>query len=212
MIRGRLILYDDPVLYWLGMAANREVEIKFAISSLPALVRKLKSNGFKLVTRRTHELNTLYDLPGQPLRAMGSVLRLREYGSRWPLTYKDKGKAGRHKTRREIETVVENGPAMDQILRSLGFRPSFRYEKFRSEWTDGQGHIVLDETPIGNFGEIEGPGRWIDAVAKKLGISRAQYVTSSYVELFQQWKRETGSRAANMLFSAVKPARKAKQR
>ena len=194
------------------MAANREVEIKFTISSLPALIQKLKTQGFKLVTRRTHELNTLYDLLGEPLRKRGSVLRLRQYGSKWTITYKDKGKIGRHKTRREIETVVENGPAMDGILRSLGFRPSFRYEKFRSEWIDGQGHVVLDETPIGNFGEIEGPGRWIDAVAKKLGISRSQYVTSSYVELFQQWKRETGSKAANMLFSAVKPARKSKQR
>jgi adenylate cyclase, class 2 len=193
------------------MASNREVEIKFAVTSLPALVRKLKTSGFKLVTRRTHELNTLYDLPGQPLRARGSVLRLRQYGNKWTLTYKDKGRVGRHKTRREIETVVENGPAMDQILRSLGFQPSFRYEKFRSEWTDGKGHVVLDETPIGAFGEIEGPGKWIDAVAKKLGISRSQYVTSSYVELFQQWKRETGSKAANMLFSAVKPARTAKR-
>lgn len=196
----------------LAMAANREVEIKFAISSLPALIRKLKTLSFRLITRRTHELNTLYDLPGEPLRAKGAVLRLRQYGSKWTLTYKDKGKAGRYKTRREIETVVENGPAMDQILRSLGFRPSFRYEKFRSEWTDGTGHVVLDETPIGDFGEIEGPGRWIDAVAKKLGITRSQYVTSSYVELFQLSKQETGSKAANMLFSEVKPARKARQR
>ena len=195
----------------LAMAANREVEIKFAISNLPALVRKLKTQGFKLITRRTQELNTLYDLPGEPLRTRGSVLRLRQYGSKWTLTYKDKGKAGRYKTRREIETVVENGPAMDQVLRSLGFRPSFRYEKFRSEWTDGQGHVVLDETPIGNFGEIEGRGRWIDAVAKKLGINLSQYVTSSYVELFQQWKQENRSKATDMLFSVAKPARKAKQ-
>ncbi len=194
------------------MASNREVEIKFAVSNLPVLIRKLKTQGFTLVTRRTHELNTLYDLPGQPLRAKGSVLRLRQYGSKWTLTYKDKGKAGRHKTRREIETVIQNGPAMDGILRRLGFQPSFRYEKFRSEWTDGQGHVVLDETPIGIFGEIEGPGRWIDAVAKKLGISRSQYVTNSYIELFQQWKQETGSKAAHMLFSAVKPARRAKRK
>jgi len=29
----------------------------------------------------------------------------------------------------------------------------------------------LDETPIGNFCEIEGAPRWIDATAKKLGVT-----------------------------------------
>ena len=28
--------------------------------------------------------------------------------------------------------------------------------KIRYEWSDGKGHVVVDETPIGNFGEIEG--------------------------------------------------------
>ena len=46
---------------------------------------------------------------------------------------------------------------MDLILRALGYAPSFRYEKFRAEWTDGKGQVVVDETPIGNFCEIEGP-------------------------------------------------------
>ena len=60
---------------------------------------------------------------------------------------------------------------MDLILRALGYAPSFRYEKFRAEWTDGKGQVVVDETPIGNFCEIEGAPRWIDATAKKLGVS-----------------------------------------
>jgi len=45
---------------------------------------------------------------------------------------------------------------MDLILRALGYAPSFRYEKFRAEWTDGKGQVVVDETPIGDFCEIEG--------------------------------------------------------
>ena len=59
---------------------------------------------------------------------------------------------------------------MDAILRGLGYSPSFRYEKFRAEWAGGKGQVVVDETPIGNFCEIEGPSRWIDATAKKLGV------------------------------------------
>jgi adenylate cyclase, class 2 len=181
-----------------------EVEIKFKIADLKQLGRALQGAGFRMKTKRTHEMNTLYDLPGQKLRKQGELLRLRKYGPEWLLTHKTKGKVGRHKTRAETETRIENGERMDGILHALGFRPSFRYEKFRAEWGDEQGHVVVDETPIGNFGELEGPPRWIDRTAKALGISRDQYVTSSYAELFFDWKRQTGSKAKEMTFQEVR--------
>ena len=182
------------------MASTLEVEIKFNIEDLKALTAKLRSAGFRVVTKRTHEMNTLYDLPGKPLRQRGEVLRLRKYGDRWTITYKAKGKAGRHKSRKEIETQVEDGDCLGNILEAVGFTPSFKYEKFRSEWTDGKGHVVVDETPVGNFGEIEGPAKWIDAVARRLQIAPDQYITDSYAVLFLKWKEQTGSKAADMLF------------
>ena len=139
------------------MSSKKEVEIKFRVDDLRGLARKLRSAHFRQITRRTHEMNTLYDLPGQPLRKRGDLLRLRKYGSEWLLTHKAKGRTGRHKTRVETQTQVGDGPKMDAILRALGFSPTFRYEKFRAEWADSQGQVVIDETPIGNFGEIEGP-------------------------------------------------------
>src|SRR2546425_12959777 len=96
-------------------------------------MRRLRAAGFRPVTRRTHEMNTLYDLPGQPLRKRGDLLRLRKYGSEWVLTHKAKGKEGRHKTRVEVETKVGDGTKMQAILLALGYRPTFRYEKFRAE-------------------------------------------------------------------------------
>ena len=96
---------------------------------------------------------------------------------------------------------------MDAILHALGFLPSFRYEKFRAEWTDGRGHVVIDETPIGNFGEIEGPARWIDSTAKRLGIFPGHYITQSYAELFFAWKGRTRSPAREMTFAALKKKR-----
>ena len=101
----------------------KEIEIKFSIESLPALTRALKLVGFKQLTRSTHEMNSLYDLPGQKLRKRDEMLRLRKYGKTWTLTHKAKSKAGRHKVRVELETEVENGPQMDTILRALGFDP-----------------------------------------------------------------------------------------
>ena len=111
---------------------------------------------------RTHEMNTLYDFPRQTLRNRGEVVRLRKYGNRWTVTHKSKGSSGKHKSRMETETQVQDGEALAHIFMALGLAPSFRYEKFRAEWSDGEGHVVLDETPIGNIAEFEGTPEWID--------------------------------------------------
>ena len=129
------------------------------------------------------------------MRRSGEVLRIRKFGDTWKLTHKSKGKDGRHKTRKETETEVKDGRKLEEIFTAIGFRPTFRYEKSRCEWSDGTGHVVLDETPIGNFGEIEGGARWIDRTAKALGIAREDYITQTYAPMFFEWKRRTGSPA-----------------
>jgi adenylate cyclase class 2 len=186
------------------MASNQEIEIKFRVRDLRELSRKLRYAGFHLVTRRTHEMNTLYDLPGEVLRARKELLRLRKYGTEWKLTHKSGSQKARHASRIELETSVGDGKKMDLILRALGYAPSFRYEKFRAEWSDGKGQVVVDETPIGNLCEIEGASRWIDATARKLGVSAADYITKNYAGLFAEWKQETGNQAEEMTFKAVR--------
>lgn len=182
----------------------REIEIKFRVSNLRALTRLLKKAKFCLVTPPTHEMNILYDLPGHVLRKRKELLRLRQYGSEWTLTHKSRGKTGRHSSREELETEVDDGKEMDAILRALGYSPSFRYEKFRAEWSDGKGNVVVDQTPIGDFCEIEGRPRWIDQTAKKLGIRRDQYIMKNYATLFVDWKRERNTKAVEMTFKAVR--------
>lgn len=185
--------------------SGEEVEIKFLVDDLLAVEEKLRKAGFRLETPRTHEMNTLYDLPGQPLRQRGELLRLRKYGDRWKLTHKARSsKSSRYKQRMETETPVGNGEQMEAILRALGYEPTFRYEKFRSEWTDSEGHVVLDETPIGNLAEIEGPPQWIESTAGKLGIAPEQYITKNYAELFSDWKDRTGHKAQDMTFEACR--------
>lgn len=181
----------------------QEVEIKFRVDDLRALARKLRAARFHVVTKRTNEMNTLYDLPGQVLRNRKELLRLRKYGSSWKLTHKSGSEIGRHSSRKELETAVEDGRTMEEILHALGYAPSFRYEKFRTEWTDDKGDVVVDETPIGNFCEIEGKPRWIDSVAKNLGVKREDYIMKNYATLFADWKQETSSPAEEMTFKAV---------
>src|SRR6476660_190119 len=110
--RSADLLYTGRV-----MPSNREVEIKFRIGDIQALTASLQSAGFRLITPRTHEMNILYDKPGAKLRRRGALLRLREYGPRWTLTYKDKAgpQSSRHKSR-ELETQIANGEAMAQVL------------------------------------------------------------------------------------------------
>jgi adenylate cyclase class 2 len=187
------------------MSSIHEIEVKFKVAEIGSLVARLQQLGFRQVTPRTHEMNTLFDLPGHPLRNRGDLLRLRKYGDSWVLTHKSKGKQndGPHKIRVETETRLEDGTKMETILRALQFEPSFRYEKFRAEWKRDEGHVVIDETPIGNFAEIEGPPEWIDAVAKELDIDPKDYLRENYAALFFAWKRQTGSKANEMTFAAV---------
>ena len=185
------------------MAFTREIEIKFRVARIPALTRKLRKAGFRIVTPRTREMNTLYDLPGEVLRARKELLRLRKYGTEWTLTHKAGKKTGRHSSREELETSVSDGKRMESILRALGYAPTFRYEKFRAEWSDGKGQVVVDETPIGNFCEIEGAPRWIDATAKKLGVNAADYIMQNYAGLFLGWKARTKSAAKEMTFKVL---------
>jgi adenylate cyclase, class 2 len=180
-----------------------EVEVKLRVDDLDALTRKLSGSKFTLVTPRTHEMNTLYDFPDRRLRARGEVLRIRKYGSKWTLTHKTKGNSGKHKSRSETETEVQDGEALGHILKTIGLGPSFRYEKYRAEWGDGEGHVVLDETPIGNIAELEGSSKWIDQTAARLGIKESEYITQSYAQMFADWRERTRSKARDMTWEEV---------
>ncbi len=88
------------------------------------------------------------------------------------------------KSREERETVVEEPGEVRAILRNLGYRPIFRYQKYRETWTHRGQEIEVDELPIGTFLEIEGDTEGIHAVAAELGFSPSDYVNESYVGLF----------------------------
>jgi adenylate cyclase class 2 len=185
------------------MASTSEVEIKFLIKDIDAVTQKVRDAGLHLCTPRTHEMNELFDTPEGALQSRGELLRIRKYGETWTLTHKTRGSAGKHKTRLETETSVQDGEALRSIFESLGLIVTFRYEKFRTEWSDGHGHVVLDETPIGNIGEIEGKPEWIDAMAATLGLRESDYITASYAQMFLDWKRRTGSPAEEMTWTAL---------
>jgi adenylate cyclase class 2 len=189
-----------------------ETEIKFRVDNLAGLNRLLEQAGFHLRTPRSFESNVLYDTPDRSMRARTEIVRIRSYAGRWVLTHKrlpDRGPGeDTHKHRIETETEVSDGDALASIFHSLGLTPAFRYEKWRSEWDDGQGHCVVDETPIGNFAELEGDAGWIDRTAEKLGIRASDYITLSYGRLFDLWRQREQSTAQDLTFAAISGALK----
>jgi adenylate cyclase class 2 len=184
-----------------------ETEIKFRVTDLDGLAQRLQAAGFTLHTPRAFESNVLYDTPDRRMRARTEILRIRGYAGRWTVTHKRIPGSGigedRHKHRVETETEVADGAALAEIFRSLGLVPAFRYEKWRAEWTDGEGRCVVDETPIGDYAELEGTAEWIDRAAARLGVDPAQYITLSYGRLFDLWRAEHRSAAQELTFEAV---------
>jgi adenylate cyclase class 2 len=188
-----------------------ETEIKFRVADLSALAERLESAGFRLETPRSFESNVLYDTPDRQMRARTEILRIRSYAGRWTLTHKRLPGAGvaaedRHKHRIETETGVAHGDALAEFFLCLGLVAVFRYEKWRTEWTDGEGHCVIDETPIGDYAELEGSPEWIDRIAFRLGVDPADYITLSYGRLFDQWRQQQRSTAEDLTFAAVAAA------
>ena len=184
-----------------------ETEIKFRIADLASLAQRLEAAGFRVQTSRSFESNVLYDTPDRQMRARTEILRIRSYAGRWTLTHKrlPAGAPGesRHKHRIETETAISDGDALSSVFLSLGLVAAFRYEKWRTEWHDGQGHCVVDETPIGNYAELEGSPEWIDRTAKRLGVNPADYITLSYGRLFDLWRQQHGSSVEDLTFAAL---------
>lgn len=190
-----------------------EIEIKLAVSNLAAVRRRVRGMGFAITCPRLLERNLLFDTSENYLGRSAQLLRLRSKGERWWLTWKGPaGAPSRHKTRVEIETEIVEGERLEQILVRLGFHRVFEYEKYRTEFQrPGEpGQLLLDETPIGNFIELEGEPSWIDRLAQELGYGPGDYILVSYGLLFLRWCHQQGSQARNMIFEQKKTLRRSK--
>lgn len=188
----------------LSMIGPTETEVKIQLSEIEPVLGRLQAAGFSESAPRLFEANTLYDTKNNDLRQSNMLLRLRRVGDQHVITWKGRGEPGPHKSRPEIETRVNSGESMHQILGQLGLHATFRYEKYRTEYksNDGDGVVTVDETPIGNFLEIEGPPEWIDRTAARLGFSAADYILESYGRLYLAACERRGVEPTNMVFTS----------
>ena len=137
------------------------------------------------------------------LRRRGCLLRVREAGRLGMLTYKGTAVTGKYKDREELEVEVSDPHRLSEMLVRLDFVPSFRYEKYRTEYRrrGAAGVAMLDETPIGVYLELEGTPGWIDRNARALGFAESDYSTASYYGLYADYCRAHGLRPTHMTFN-----------
>jgi adenylate cyclase, class 2 len=182
--------------------SSTEIEIKLSVLSVRMARLLLHSAGFAVSRRRVFESNVVFDTPKRTLRRGSTLLRLRQAGDLVTVTYKGRPMVARHKTREELELVVTNAQTMGAIFERLGYRPVFRYDKYRTEYRQkrGAGLGTLDETPVGIYVELEGTAAWIDRTARRMGFGERDYITASYARLYLQWCEQNGVKPSNMVF------------
>lgn len=148
------------------------------------------------------EINAILDNDAGDLRKEGNLLRIREANGRAIVTFKGRSVPGKHKSRAEYEIEVDSSENALRLFNGLGYQIRFRYEKYRTEYhrLGDPGVVTLDETPIGDFFEIEGPSPWIDSTAGKLGYDEPQYITASYGRLYLEWCQQNDIEPSHMVF------------
>ena len=178
----------------------QEIEVKFALRDRNELVHRLHEIGAQRLYPETFEDNIVLDRRGD-LKTKGALLRVRKFGKYSIATYKGPMSIdGGVKTREEVQTGVESFELAIQLFDALGFKPVFRYQKFREVWRLRESEVVLDRTPIGDYFEIEGPMEMIRTIAAELGMSMDQAIRQTYADLYRQARRTRSDLGENMVF------------
>jgi adenylate cyclase class 2 len=186
------------------MHGPREIETKFRVPDRAALEGRLKALGAAGLPP-DDETNVLFDDAARSLKEKGCALRVRTVCGRGVLTFKGPAEVTAGvKSRVEWESVVDEPGAVARVLEALGYQPWFRYEKRRAAWLfpdPARPFVVVDETPLGLFAEIEGDDAAVRALAAELGVAEADYIGESYVALWFAARAKDPSLPEDMVFS-----------
>ncbi len=181
-----------------------EIEIKLPITDPGAAAARLQGLQAKVKTARYFEDNLVYDTQEGNIRGQGMLLRVRVVdGQEAVLTFKGRADTSKGvKQREELETRASSGPHLMAILNRLGYVVIFRYQKYRTTYEIAEVPLefCIDETPIGNYLELEGDIEAIHRYAQMLGFSPKDYITDSYGSLYYLWCTAKGVAPSNMTF------------
>lgn len=170
-----------------------EIEVKIKIDDPKTIKEKILSLGASLKKERFWEENTLYDFPSSSLYKKHQALRLRKINKKFFLAFKGPPqKSRKFKIKEEYETEIRNGKQFKKILKKLNLKPVFYYQKYRTVYQKKRLKICIDETPIGNFLELEGEQNKIVQFAHALGFSKKEFIKLDYIQLLQKEEKKRG--------------------
>lgn len=139
------------------------------------------------------QVDTYLDHPARSFAQTDEALRVRRAGDAAVLTYKGPKVDAGSKTRRELETGVDDAGAAEAVLEALGFEPVARVEKRRERYSLDGFAVTLDTVEaVGEFVEVEAEGEeaeidelraGAEAVLERLGLDPGDQIRTSYLEL-----------------------------
>ena len=180
---------------------STETEVKIRVESVVDFIGHVLSQGATRISERSLEDNILFDFPDDRLKLSHCILRVRSVDGRGILTYKGAPQPDViFKSREELETGLENPETAIEIFGRIGMKQGFRYQKYRQVFSLGDVHLAVDETPIGNYAELEGMEDDIMNLAEKLGIAKERFINRSYHALYLDYCREREITPLSMIF------------
>ncbi|WAC04129.1 MAG: class IV adenylate cyclase [Methanoregula sp.] len=170
-----------------------EIELKVRVDELGPVRERLHQLNAE-PCGRVHEHDIYYNAPHRNFAITDEALRVRYSGGKAVMTYKGaKIKDLGLKAREELNTAVESGEVIGEILARLGFTGTAEVDKWRENYRYGNASISLDEVEhLGTFVEIEviadtgtrAATERIDKIKRELGIT-GEAILASYLELLQ---------------------------
>ncbi len=180
---------------------STENEIKVKIGDAGEFCHRLSVLNPVVLSVRHFEDNHLVDFPDRRLRSIQCLVRIRFTEGEHVFTFKGPPRPeGIFKTREELETRLEDGTILLQALERIGMCICFRYQKYRREFVLGEIHVAVDETPIGNYVEFEGPESGILDLTREMGIPESGFLRSSYYSLYLEYCRDNNQTPGFMVF------------
>lgn len=175
-----------------------ETEVKIKINTHIAKMITSTLHNAALKPKKHHiETNIIFDTKKLSLKKSKQVLRVRyiePIGGGCSLnpeiTFKKKARRKNGISSRveiNIRLCGNNDIAATlELLKGLGFKPTFMYEKIRCSYELNKTLIEIDEIPmLGYFLEIEGKPKHIEASLKWLNLEYVPRCESSYINLLR---------------------------
>lgn len=172
-----------------------EVEVKARIRSFEEIIEKLDEIG-AYESRSETQKDIYFQSPIVDFAKTDEALRIRTTDNNTCITYKGPKISKTAKTRKEIETNIENPGEVKEIFEEIGFKESMTVKKYRRYYTYEDFEISLDDVEgLPPYMEIEisledgsdysEAQNSIFELFEKLGITDG-FERTSYLELLEQ--------------------------